>query len=120
MLKHCVRKMHRRVKKVTFNPVLVTVPEEEETVTQDNPSVQDRTVVDIPPPRPFREDTSVTVPPVQTIRTLRTTTSRRPWLPKPCCTVNCLYTTLIVALCILFLYVSIWLICIVVFRLHMT
>jgi hypothetical protein len=113
MPKRCVPKIHRRVKKVTFNPVLVTVPEEEEkeSVTQDNPSVQNRTVMDISPQKPFREDTYVTIPPVEeTIRTLHTT-SRTPSLPKECCTVTCLYSTLIVCLGILFLYLSIWLLC---------
>jgi hypothetical protein len=115
MPKSCEPPVQRPVKKVTFAPVLVTVPEEEEEVpvTENNASLQDRTVVDIPE-RPFREDTGVTLPRVETVRTLQivSTTLR---LPKPCCTETCLYSTLIVLMCILFLYLAIWLLCIFVF-----
>ena len=71
MPKRCVRNIQRPVKKVTFKPVLVTVPEEEkEEVIEHKPSLLDRTVVDIPE-RPFREDIGVTLPPcVETVRTL--------------------------------------------------
>lgn len=114
MPKRCVRNSHRPVKKVTFAPALVTVPEEEE-VQENKPSLLDRTVVDIPE-RPFREDIGVTLPPcVETVRTLHSVpgTFR---LPKECCTLTCLYSTLVVSLCILFLYFSIWLLCVFVFR----
>ena len=115
MPKSCEPPVQRPVKKVTFAPVLVTVPEEEVPVTENNASLQDSTVVDIPE-RPFREDTGVTLPRVETVRTLQTvsTTLR---LPKPCCTDTCLYSTLIVLVCILFLYLAIWLLCIYVFHL---
>lgn len=110
MPKRCVRNIQRPVKKVTFKPVLVTVPEEE--VQENKPSLLDRTVVDIPE---RREDIGVPQPCVETVRTLHSVpeTVR---LPKQCCTLTCLYSTLIVTLCILFLYLSLWLLCIFVFR----
>ena len=112
MPKRCVRNIHRPVKKVTFAPVLVTVPEEE--VQENKPSLLDRTVVDIPE---RREDIGVPLPPhEETVRPLHSVPGSLR-LPKECCTVTCLYSTLIVSLCILFLYLSIWLLCIFVFRL---
>lgn len=109
--------LKRSVKKVTFKPVLVTVPEEEEqSVPEENHSLQDRTVIDIPE-RPFQENPCVTVPRnVQTFRTLHTVP--RTSHDKKCCTETCLYSTLIVVLCLLFLYLAIWLLCIYVFRVY--
>ncbi len=66
--------LKRSVKKVTFHSVLVTIPEEEEeqSVTEENHSLQDKTVLDIPE-RPFQENICVIVPNhVQTFRTLHT------------------------------------------------
>ena len=118
MPKRCVRNIHRPVKKVTFAPVLVTVPEEEGKeevpVIKNKPCLLDRTVVDIPE---RREDIGVPLPPhEETVRTLHSVPGSLR-LPKECCTLTCLYSTLIVSLCILFLYLSIWLLCIFVFRL---
>jgi hypothetical protein len=120
MPKCCVRKIQRPVKKVTFAPVLVTVPEEEEEekeevpVIENKPCLLDRTVVDISE-RPFREDIGVPLPCVETVRTLHSIPGALR-LPQRCCTVTCLYSTFIVTLCVLFLYLSIWLLCIFVFR----
>jgi len=117
----CVRKSQRPLKKVTFAPpVLMTVPEVEEEdkdevpVIENKPTFLDSTVVDISE-RPFREDIGVPLPCVETVRTLHSVPGTLR-LPQRCCTVTCLYSTFIVTLCILFLYLAIWLLCIFVFR----
>lgn len=113
--------LKRSVKKVTFNPVLVTIPEEGkeevQSVTEENHSLQDRTVLDIPE-RPFQENLCVTVPNhVQTFRTLHTVPRTLHLNDKKCCKVEtCLYSTIVVLMCLLFMYLTIWLLCIYVFR----
>jgi hypothetical protein len=108
--------LKRSMKKVTFNPVLVTVPEEQ-SVPEENHSLQDRTVLDIPE-RPFQEETCVTVPRnVQTLRTLHTVPRTLHVNDKKCCKIEtCLYSTMIVLMCLLFMYLTIWLLCVYVFR----